>query len=153
MAKRFNDREYLEHMNDREIEQWHELKAQMRRIHNRHFLALIANYASYRNEREWELQRQRETEEHIRHMKSLPLGTEVLVRFGELANHYATIEKHGRKYAVIKVDNGEWWKYPYWDITDKIDDEKEKKTAELNEGLQKTVVPVLNKVFSEMQDD
>ena len=149
--KRFSDKKYTEHMSEKEIGQWKEMKAQIQRIHNRHFLALIANYASYRNEREWELQRQHEREQHIKHMKSLPIGTKVLIRFGELANHHATIEKHGRKYAVIKVDNGEWWKYPYWDLTDKIDDEKEQHTAKLNVDFQKTVAPVLNEVIEEME--
>ena len=149
--KRFKDRKYLEHMTEKEIKQWREMKAEIQRIHSRTFLALISNYAGYRKEREWELEREREREQHIKHMKSLPVGTKVLIRFNSLANHYATIRSHGRKYVHLDVDNGEAWRYGYWEITDKIDDEKEKHIAKLNSDFQETVAPILNEVVRDME--
>lgn len=72
---------------------------------------------------------------HIADMKAKPIGTRVLVRFTEMAGEFGTLKKHGRKYAVVELDNGEMWKIPYWDITDKVEDPKALQEAEINRRL------------------
>ena len=149
-TKRFHDKAYLERMSDKEIEEWKELKTQMQRIHNRTFLNLIYHYASYRNDREYELQRQHDRERHIAHMKSVPPGTEVLALQGENKGKIGTVVKHGRKYIHVDFhDKYDYWSMPYEWVSDKFD-EKDIERRKRDKALEDKLTPLFDEFVSKV---
>jgi len=107
-------------------------------------LSEIETLCKARREQLWRL----EEEAKIAHLKTLPSGTILLVKFWQLANQRVELVRHGRKYAHIKASDGHVWRYPYRALTDKVDDKMEKMTAATNQAL----APVVNALFEKTND-
>ena len=114
-------------------------KYQIGKITDYKNLSQIESFCKARREEIWKL----EEATKIAHLKSLPSGTILLVKFWQLANQKVELVKHGHKYAHVKAPDGRIWRYPYRALTDKIDDKLEKMTAQTNQAL----APALNALF------
>ena len=76
-----------------------------------------------------------EDERKTAHLKSLAPGTKLLVLYRTLAGQTVELVRHGRKYAVIKRENGELWKTAYRNLTDDFG-EANQRTAQVNRDFQ-----------------
>jgi hypothetical protein len=119
-------------------------KYQIGKVTDYKVLSEIESFCKARREQLWKL----DELQKITHLKSLPVGTTLLVKFWQLAGQQVELVKHGHKYAHIKASDGRTWKYPYRGLTDKIDDKLEKMTAQTNQMFQ----GVFTKVFKEVEE-
>jgi len=108
-------------------------------------LNALSRYVKKRKEKLWRIAREDEDLEHAKRIFALPVGTEVLVKFGERANQIGTIKKHGRKYTYVWFDDGWTWRLLPRSVDDRIDNESVKNTALMNQRM----FPTLNKIFAE----
>ena len=76
-----------------------------------------------------------EDERKTAHLKTLAPGAKLLVLYQTLAGQTVELVRHGRKYAVIKRDNGELWKTSYRNLTDEFT-EANQQTARVNRDFQ-----------------
>jgi hypothetical protein len=113
---------------------------------SREELGKLYKYVEKRSKKLWHKAREEEDREHAKRILNLPLGTEVIIKFGKNANQVGTIVKQGRKYTHIKLPDGHWWKYPPNMVDERIDNKSVKHTAEMNAEM----MPVLNKIFSDV---
>lgn len=112
---------------------------------SREELGKLYRYIEKRSKKLWHKAREEEDREHAKRIFALPVGTEVLVKFGERANQVGTIKKHGRKYTYVRFDDGWTWKLLPRSVDDRIDNETVKNTALMNQRL----MPTLNKIFED----
>ena len=81
------------------------------------------------------VRREQEEIDHANRIKSLPIDTEVIIKFGQRANESGKIYRIGRKYVGVKLENGDRWKFPFRNVDDRIDDNMILLTARSNRGL------------------
>ena len=103
-----------------------------------------------RKKKEFSKELEKDKEEHRARIRTLPIDTRVMVKFGEFAGRIGKIKSFGRKYVNIKFEEGTehelkyLWQFAPTDIDERLTDKDVIHTAELNRDL----LPGLNKLFN-----
>ncbi len=116
---------------------------------SREELGKLHRYVEKRSKKLWHKAREEEDREHEKRILNLPIGTEVIVKFGQNANQIGTIVKQGRKYTHIKLPDGYGWKYPPKMVDERIDNASVRHTAQFN----KECVPKLEEIFANKEGE
>lgn len=116
---------------------------------SREELGKLHRYIEKRQKKLWHKAREDEDREHIKRILNLPLGTEVIVKFGRNANQIGRIVKQGRKYTHIKLPDGHSWKYPPKMVDERLDNASVRHTAQFN----KEFVPKLEEIFANKEGE
>ena len=116
---------------------------------SREELGKLHRYVEKRSKKLWHKAREEEDREHIKRILALPLGTEVIIKYGKKANQIGIIHKQGRKYTHVDFDDGYIWRFAPKSVDERLDNESVRDTARFN----KAFVPKLEEIFANKEGE